>query len=1024
MNVLPTRITVSPTPNSLAVPNLVTGQTIYLTLSANAPLIVSPGPGGTLPSLTLNDGATAGLISAGPSGVLTFATTIASTETTYNLKVTGLALNGSTVDSAGVDGFATQTTVITPATPTAVLAADLWGNGSTDLVSTNQDGSISVFISNGDGTFQAPITTQTDISPTSLLAVDLTQSGTPDLVVIDRNSGTLEVLAPAGDGTYPIILASLFIGGPTAIATADLNGDGLPDLIVTSQQNTYAQALFGNGDGTFAPPVQLTTGYGPAGIATGAFITGGPTDIAITNSDDNTVTLLLPDGTGAFTTTATLTTGHDPTAIIAADFTGNGIIDLAVANTADGTVSVYLGRGDGSFAAPMTYVTGAGVSVLRTADLNGDGHLDLIAGNTTDGTVAVLLGNSDGSFQSRAVYGTGAPLADLAVISTTQDHQQIVTASPSSGGLIILTNSGPIGVDPNTRGAALDTSSLASLSGADTGLAINPPHQNLLQTLGSLDPSTAGVISQPNLTVGPDGAIYGLSATGGIVGAGALSQLSADHTTFSTLSFDPATIGGAPSGGLAPDGQGNLYGTTTTGGPNGNGSVFRLSPGGALDTLAPFTTPDQPAGQIALDTQGDIFGTTQQGGANNAGYLFETNTQTGTITDLADFDGTTLGGQPNGGVITDSQGNLFGTTQSGGANGFGTLFEYQASTSTLMTLASFSFATTGYAPSGPLLEDQAGNLYGVAQGGGQYYSGVVFEYVAATQSLEAIYSFTGGNDGASPIGGVIMDARGNLFGATQSGGRYGHGTAYELSADRQTLVTLASFQGDGAANRAPSTGLVADAQGNLYGVLHSTVPGIADTLYTIQDSNFGDQVICFYPGTGIATPEGERAVETLAIGDLVRTADGKTRPVRWIGRQTVSTRFGDKTRTLPIRIGAGSLAPGLPRRDLLLSPDHAVALDGILIQASALLNHTSITREHNVPERFTYYNIELASHELILAEGQPCETFIDNVERQAFDNWQEHEDLYGQAPEMAELPLPRAQSRRQLPASLRARLAA
>ena len=341
-----------------------------------------------------------------------------------------------------------------------------------------------------------------------------------------------------------------------------------------------------------------------------------------------------------------------------------------------------------------------------------------------------------------------------------------------------------------------------------------------------------------------------------------------------------------------------------------------------------------------------------------------------------------------------------------------------------MTLASFSFATTGYAPSGPLLEDQAGNLYGVAQGGGQYYSGVVFEYVAATQSLEAIYSFTGGNDGASPIGGVIMDARGNLFGATQSGGRYGHGTAYELSADRQTLVTLASFQGDGAANRAPSTGLVADAQGNLYGVLHSTVPGIADTLYTIQDSNFGDQVICFYPGTGIATPEGERAVETLAIGDLVRTADGKTRPVRWIGRQTVSTRFGDKTRTLPIRIGAGSLAPGLPRRDLLLSPDHAVALDGILIQASALLNHTSITREHNVPERFTYYHIELASHELILAEGQPCETFIDNVERQAFDNWQEHEDLYGQAPEMAELPLPRAQSRRQLPASLRARLAA
>ena len=183
-------------------------------------------------------------------------------------------------------------------------------------------------------------------------------------------------------------------------------------------------------------------------------------------------------------------------------------------------------------------------------------------------------------------------------------------------------------------------------------------------------------------------------------------------------------------------------------------------------------------------------------------------------------------------------------------------------------------------------------------------------------------------------------------------------------------------------------------------------------------------IACFATGTLIRTDRGDISVEHLRVGDCCLTASGY-RPIIWIGhRRLRCVNHPRPWDVMPVRIVANAFSDGCPSRDLLLSPDHAVALDGILIQASALLNHTSITREHNVPERFTYYHIELASHELILAEGQPCETFIDNVERQAFDNWQEHEDLYGQAPEMAELPLPRAQSRRQLPASLRARLAA
>jgi Ca2+-binding RTX toxin-like protein len=183
-----------------------------------------------------------------------------------------------------------------------------------------------------------------------------------------------------------------------------------------------------------------------------------------------------------------------------------------------------------------------------------------------------------------------------------------------------------------------------------------------------------------------------------------------------------------------------------------------------------------------------------------------------------------------------------------------------------------------------------------------------------------------------------------------------------------------------------------------------------------------EQVICFYPGTDIATPAGPRAVESLGIGDLVLTFEGAAAPVRWMGRQTVSTRFGDPMQVLPIRIRAGALGEGLPVRDLLVSPDHAILVGGLLVQAGALVNGASILRERRVPERFTYHHVELAAHALILAEGVPAETFVDNVARGAFDNGAEHEALYGHLPSIRELPNPRAKARRQVPARVLARL--
>ena len=193
-----------------------------------------------------------------------------------------------------------------------------------------------------------------------------------------------------------------------------------------------------------------------------------------------------------------------------------------------------------------------------------------------------------------------------------------------------------------------------------------------------------------------------------------------------------------------------------------------------------------------------------------------------------------------------------------------------------------------------------------------------------------------------------------------------------------------------------------------------------DTFGVAQDGNGIDvTVLCFVEGTRIATPGGEVAVETLRPGDLVATVGGPAMPVRWLGVQTVATRFADALRLFPVRLRAGALADNVPSRDLLLSPGHALLLEGALVQAGALVNGSTIARVTEVPERWRYYHVELDAHALLLAEGAAAESFLDGVELTAFDNAGERE-----ARETAELPYPRIKSHRQVPAALRDRIAA
>lgn len=182
---------------------------------------------------------------------------------------------------------------------------------------------------------------------------------------------------------------------------------------------------------------------------------------------------------------------------------------------------------------------------------------------------------------------------------------------------------------------------------------------------------------------------------------------------------------------------------------------------------------------------------------------------------------------------------------------------------------------------------------------------------------------------------------------------------------------------------------------------------------------------CFLAGTAISTQTGPVAVEALMRGDVVLTSDRRCVPVKWIGRQTVSTRFGPAERLMPVRIRAGALGGGLPTRDLSLTADHALLIDGLLVNAGALVNGGSIdfVPLSELGESFTVYHVETEAHDVILAECAPAETFIDYAARRAFDNYAEYPELYGEDRVITELPYPRVSAARMLPNALRDRLA-
>lgn len=280
-------------------------------------------------------------------------------------------------------------------------------------------------------------------------------------------------------------------------------------------------------------------------------------------------------------------------------------------------------------------------------------------------------------------------------------------------------------------------------------------------------------------------------------------------------SFTGDADGGHPAVGLALDSLGGLYGTTLEGGTFGQGTVFKIV-GNAKIVLYNFTggTNGAAPGAGLLRAAGDLFGTTIWGGAYGAGTVFKLNPITNKETVLYSFTGGSDGAYPQGVLVRDTAGNLYGTASAGGASGQGTVFMLDP-TGHETTLHSFAGIPDGANPYAGLVRDKLGNLYGTTYRGGAAGQGVVFK-VEAAGSESVFYSFNGGADGLGPEPGLVRDPQGNLYGTTFAGGSSGCGAVFKLdpTGNETVLHSFCSTWGDGFN---PQAGLVRDRQGNLYG---------------------------------------------------------------------------------------------------------------------------------------------------------------------------------------------------------------
>jgi uncharacterized repeat protein (TIGR03803 family) len=499
---------------------------------------------------------------------------------------------------------------------------------------------------------------------------------------------------------------------------------------------------------------------------------------------------------GRTNVSATLTSAGMPAAGRSIAFTINGVVAGSALTDASGVATLnasLAGIGAGTYpdairaAFSGDVLIGASVSApavlivqKATPNINWPTPGTIVEGTPLDGTQLNAASDASGTFVYSPPAGTVLPIGagqTLSVVFTPADTANYV---PTAANVLITV-----------------------ISATDV-----PDRFEVLHTFTSDD----GLNSFSALVEGPDHNLYGTTGSGGQGTVGTIFRIDPVMRTYTVIhAFDYGTEGGLPESGLTLGTDGNFYGTTYRGGPTSVGTIYKMEPSGAVTVLYPLqygTDGGYPYAGVVRGPDGSLYGTTSSGGPGGYGTAFKLD-PTGHFSVLHGFNWND-GGSPLGPLVQGQDGSLYGTTYYGGPIGAGTVFKIDPM-GTFSTLHPFDYTTGAYPWAGLLYDDTDGSLYGTTILGGTSGNGVVFK-IDPTGVATVLHSFDRYNEGGYPYGGLV---RGSLIGTTNVGSPMGFGTIFELDPASGSLSTLHVFSSrDGINSQAA---LVRGQDGSLYG---------------------------------------------------------------------------------------------------------------------------------------------------------------------------------------------------------------